>query len=128
MPYNPHRDPHSEAEWAHHFARENRDRVDREATKALLEYGHSHPELDNALVFSYDQLKMVVARRTGLNRKNTVTPYLEEASCEDETALFMLQNDPKDGHVLFMFKPDHPHYFPDGKPRTPRQRKGGSNA
>ena len=141
MEYNPHRDARSEAEWADKFARANRENVDREATKALLEHGHPHPELGNALVFSYDRMKVVVARRTRLNRKNTVTPYLEEASCEDDDALFMLQDDPIDGKVLFMFKPDHPHYFPDGTPRTsppsdnqateksrPRRRQGGGDA
>ena len=119
MRYDPHREPGSEPEAAHWFGLKGQEAIDVEATKALLELGSLYPKLGNAIGFPYERMKVVVARRTGYNRKNTVIPKLEEATCEDDSALFMLQDDPDTGTTLFMFKPEHPHYWPDGKPRTP---------
>lgn len=133
MQSNHHDLPRSEAEWSVRFARDNRLAVNRHTIWVILNKGTPLSENDRTLVYSYSEMAKLVALRAELGR-STVYRYLEEACVDDDKAQFVTISNPDGAGLLIMFKPDHPDYFSDGKPRTPpkprqpRRRKGGGNA
>ena len=134
MRYNHHDEPRSEAAHALARGRDTRAAVDQATEQVLLEFGSIVEFLGGpALAYSFSEMAKMVARRANVGR-TTVYRYLEEACCEDPSALYVTVDNPLGSGHLILFKPDHPRYFPDGKPRTapnpayPDGGRGGANA